>query len=116
MTVLVVIPPHNNLGLQLNQFRCERRHSLHVTFGKSVFNTYVLSFDQPVLSQSLTECISPRESGCVIDGSAPSMCVLELLPFLCFCQPVFRFGKFHCFFGKRSPLTAHDFQRRKFIS
>jgi len=44
------------------------------------------------------------------------MCVLELLPFLCFCQPVFRFRKFHCFFGKRSPLSAHDFQRRKFIS
>jgi hypothetical protein len=44
------------------------------------------------------------------------MCVLELLPFLCFRQPVFSFRKFHCFFGKRSPLTAHDFQRCKFIS
>ena len=44
------------------------------------------------------------------------MCVLDLLPFLCFCQPVFRFRKFLFLFGKRSPLTAHDFQRCKFIS
>jgi len=39
----------------------------------------------------------------------------ELLPFLCFCQPVFRFclPAFHFLFGKRSPLMAHDFKRYK---
>ena len=39
----------------------------------------------------------------------------ELLPFLCFCLPVFVFclPLFHFLFGKRSPLTAHDFQRYK---
>jgi hypothetical protein len=29
---------------------------------------------------------------------------------------LFRFRKVHFFFRKRSPLTAHDFPRRKFIS
>jgi hypothetical protein len=39
----------------------------------------------------------------------------ELLPFLCFCQPVLRFclPAFHVVFGKRSPLIAHNFKRYK---
>ena len=50
----------------------------------------------------------------MIDGNAPSMCVLELLAFLCFCQPEFRFCKIHFLFGNRSPLTlASGFSMKK---
>jgi hypothetical protein len=39
----------------------------------------------------------------------------DVLPFPCFCQPVFHFclPAFHFLFGKHSPLMAHDFQRYK---
>src|SRR6267378_5801946 len=42
--------------------------------------------------------------------------VLQLLPFLCFCQPVFRQQVIHFLFCKRSKLTAHVFQRCKLIT